>query len=30
MAHDFTVHGKFYDQLTPTILNWIKEQLAPR
>ena len=30
MAHDFTVHGKFYDQLIPTILNWIKEQLAPK
>lgn len=25
-AHDFTVHAKFYDQLIPTILNWIKEQ----
>jgi pimeloyl-ACP methyl ester carboxylesterase len=30
MAHDFTVHDKFYDQLIPTILNWIKEQLAPK
>jgi pimeloyl-ACP methyl ester carboxylesterase len=30
MAHDFTVHDKFYDQLIPTILNWIKEQPAPR
>jgi pimeloyl-ACP methyl ester carboxylesterase len=28
MAHDFIVHGKFYDPLIPTILNWIKEQLA--
>jgi pimeloyl-ACP methyl ester carboxylesterase len=30
MAHDFTVRDKFYDQLIPTILNWIKEQLAPK
>jgi pimeloyl-ACP methyl ester carboxylesterase len=30
MAHDFTVHDRFYDQLIPTILNWIKEQLAPK
>lgn len=30
MAHDFTVHGKFYDQLIPTILDWIKEQLASK
>jgi pimeloyl-ACP methyl ester carboxylesterase len=28
MAHDFIVHGKFYDPLIPTILNWIKQQLA--
>jgi pimeloyl-ACP methyl ester carboxylesterase len=28
MAHDFTVHDKFYDPLIPTILNWLKEQLA--
>lgn len=28
MAHDFIVHGKFYDPLVATILNWIKEQLA--
>jgi pimeloyl-ACP methyl ester carboxylesterase len=28
MAHGFTVHGKFHDPLIPTILNWIKEQLA--
>ncbi len=28
MAHDFIVRGKFYDPLIPTILNWIKEQLA--
>jgi pimeloyl-ACP methyl ester carboxylesterase len=30
MAHDFTVHDKFYDQLIPIILNWIKERLAPK
>jgi pimeloyl-ACP methyl ester carboxylesterase len=30
MAHDFTVRDKFYDQLIPTVLNWIKEQLAPK
>jgi len=30
MAHDFTVHDKFYDQLTPTILDWIKAQLTPK
>src|SRR5262249_48111206 len=29
-AHDFTVQGKFYDQLVPTILNWIEEQLAAK
>jgi pimeloyl-ACP methyl ester carboxylesterase len=28
-AHDLTVHGKFYDKLVQTILNWIQEQLAP-
>lgn len=28
MAHDFTVNGKFYDRLIPTILNWATEQLA--
>jgi pimeloyl-ACP methyl ester carboxylesterase len=30
MSHDFTVHGKFYNQLVPTILNWMKEQLASK
>jgi pimeloyl-ACP methyl ester carboxylesterase len=30
MAHDFTVHDKFYDALIPTILSWIKQQLAIR
>jgi alpha-beta hydrolase superfamily lysophospholipase len=29
-AHDFTVQGKFYDQLVPTIRNWIEEQLAAK
>ena len=28
MAHDFTVHGNFYDPIIGTILNWIKEQLS--
>jgi len=30
MAHDFTVRDKFHDPLIPTLLNWIKEQLAPK
>jgi len=30
MTHDFTVNGKFYDELIPTILTWMKEQLAAR
>jgi pimeloyl-ACP methyl ester carboxylesterase len=28
MSHGFTVDGKFYDELVPTILNWMKEQLG--
>jgi len=24
MTHGFTVNGKFYDDLVPTILNWMK------
>ena len=28
MAHGFTVNGKFHDDLIPTILRWMKEQLA--
>jgi len=28
MTHGFTVNGKFYEQLIPTILTWMKEQLA--
>jgi pimeloyl-ACP methyl ester carboxylesterase len=30
MTHGFTVNGKFYDELIPTILNWMKEQLTAR
>jgi alpha-beta hydrolase superfamily lysophospholipase len=26
MTHGFLVHEKFYEQLIPTILNWIKER----
>jgi pimeloyl-ACP methyl ester carboxylesterase len=29
MAHDFTVHDRFYEPIVPTIMNWIKQQLAP-
>lgn len=28
MTHGFTVNGKFYKELIPTILTWMKEQLA--
>jgi pimeloyl-ACP methyl ester carboxylesterase len=28
MAHDFTINGKFYEELIPAILNWMKEQLG--
>jgi len=28
MTHGFTVNGKFYEELIPTILTWMKEQLA--
>jgi pimeloyl-ACP methyl ester carboxylesterase len=28
MTHGFTVKGKFYDDLVPTVLNWMKEQLT--
>jgi len=28
MTHAFTVNGKFYDEVIPTVLNWMKEQLA--
>ncbi len=27
MTHGFTVKGKFYEELVPTILAWIREQL---
>jgi alpha-beta hydrolase superfamily lysophospholipase len=27
MTHGFTVNGKFYEELIPTILNWMREQL---
>lgn len=28
MTHGFTVNEKFYEDLIPTIVNWMKEQLA--
>jgi pimeloyl-ACP methyl ester carboxylesterase len=28
MTHAFTVSEKFYDEVIPTVLNWMKEQLA--
>jgi len=28
MTHGFTVNGKFYEELIPTILTWMREQLA--
>ena len=28
MTHGFTVNGKFYEELIPTILNWMREQLV--
>jgi len=30
MAHDFTVHNKFSEQIIPTILTWMKEQLGAK
>jgi pimeloyl-ACP methyl ester carboxylesterase len=30
MTHGFTVNVKFYDELIPTILTWMKEQIAAR
>lgn len=30
LTHDFNVGGKFYDDLMPTVLNWMKEQLAAK
>lgn len=29
MSHGFMVDNKFYAELVPTILNWMKQQLAP-
>jgi pimeloyl-ACP methyl ester carboxylesterase len=28
MTHGATVNGKFYDELVPTVLTWMREQLA--
>jgi len=28
MDHDFTINGKFYEELIPAVLNWMKEQLG--
>ena len=28
MTHGFTVNGKFYEELIPTILNWMREQMV--
>jgi pimeloyl-ACP methyl ester carboxylesterase len=28
MTHGFTVNGKFYEELIPTILTWMKEQMV--
>jgi len=28
MTHDMSINGKFYDPLIPTVLDWMKEQLA--
>lgn len=30
MAHDLTVGNKFYDPVVPTILNWMREQIASK
>jgi hypothetical protein len=30
MTHAFTVDGKFYDELIPTILTWMRQQLPAR
>jgi hypothetical protein len=30
MTHGFTVDRKFYDRLVPTVLDWMKEQLAAK
>jgi alpha-beta hydrolase superfamily lysophospholipase len=28
MTHGFTIDGKFYDEVVPTMLKWMKEQLT--
>jgi pimeloyl-ACP methyl ester carboxylesterase len=28
LTHDFNANGKFYDEIVPTVLTWMKEQLA--
>jgi pimeloyl-ACP methyl ester carboxylesterase len=30
MTHGLTINGKFYDELVPTVLNWLKDQVAPQ
>ena len=30
MTHGFTIDGKFYDELLPTVTNWMKEQLGAK
>lgn len=30
MTHGFTIDGKFYDDLLPTVMNWMKEQLEAK
>ena len=30
LTHDFNIDGKFYDDVVPTVLNWMKEQLAAK
>jgi pimeloyl-ACP methyl ester carboxylesterase len=30
LTHGFTIGGKFYDEIIPTVLNWMKEQLAAK
>jgi pimeloyl-ACP methyl ester carboxylesterase len=30
VTHGLTVNGKFYDEIVPTVLNWMKEQLTAK
>ena len=30
MTHDLAIHGRFYDPLVPTVLEWMKEQLRAK